>query len=93
MTKSSRKNVPDARIDCGASCFPSDIATYKAIVPGINIICVFPHISMIKVVSPLKIINYEQNEMSRVLRIPAFSICENEGADQLRGNRFFSIVV
>ena len=26
------------------------------------------------------------NEMSRVMRKPAFCICENKGADQLHGN-------
>ena len=28
-----------------------------------------------------------QNNMSRFIRKPAFCICENKGADQLRGNR------
>ena len=28
-----------------------------------------------------------QNEMSRDVRKPDFCICENKGADQLRGNR------
>ena len=30
---------------------------------------------------------YCPHEMSRVVRKPAFCICENKGADQLRGNR------
>ena len=34
MTKSSQKDVPDARIDRGASCFPNDIATDRAIAPS-----------------------------------------------------------
>ena len=29
---------------------------------------------------------YEQNKLSRVVRKPAFCICENKGADQLRSN-------
>ena len=28
-----------------------------------------------------------QNQMSRVVRKPAFCLCENKDADQLRGNR------
>ena len=34
VTKSSRKDVPEARIDRGASLFPSDIATDRAMAPG-----------------------------------------------------------
>ena len=34
MTKSSRKDGPDARTDRGVSLFPSDIATDRAIAPG-----------------------------------------------------------
>ena len=34
MAKSSRKDVPDARIDRGASWFPSDIATDRTIAPA-----------------------------------------------------------
>ena len=31
--------------------------------------------------------NDHQDEMSRIVRKPAFCICENKDADQLRGNR------
>ena len=30
---------------------------------------------------------YEKDHISRVVRKPAFCICENKDADQLRGNR------
>ena len=30
---------------------------------------------------------YQQHKMSRVVRKPAFCICENKDTDQLRGNR------
>ena len=34
MIKSSQKNVPHMRIDCGASCIPRSIATDRATAPG-----------------------------------------------------------
>ena len=34
-----------------------------------------------------KLLQNSDNQMSRVVRKPAFCICENKDADQLRGNR------
>ena len=37
--------------------------------------------------SSLNLVHLAKNYMSRVVRIPAFCICDNKDADQLRGNR------
>ena len=52
---------------------------------GIQIHVLF--LSTILAFNPSARVNYSRNQMSLVMRKPAFCICENKDADQLRGNR------